>query len=479
MSASARTVAVVSDDSLYVPLRYLPLDWELKQYQDIAALTRALIAGERVDGVILADRYTGATIDDVLNHVGRLLLNGIPTALVMYAEETFTEITSVWPQFEVKMQQKYEDLLQARRGAGEELLDEELTCPSDVTAFVLVQHQGGARKLMMDFGPHLLNPFVPSDLQSIDDVRYSNAFPIPGDNGFAVTESVLGKRRGKVVTIVSDKGGCGKTTVSMMFAAAVADASAAAGKPLRVVVVDMDRQSQISAILPGAKHTIHELKSNSTDEQVAAALHTPIPEMPNLQFLVGAAEGEDHRSVRTIALYEHVVAVLAQELADLVVIDGSVGVTDDEVTMWAQRESDAVYYILTEASNELKMAASAYNGTIRPKELGGVGLDPAKFALVENLYLDGDPGVRREFERALEAHIPGVPIHACIPHGGVRVRRAAQEHPEGGLLRLAVSDTELNQAFRDWVHRLYPEMTYDGKSKEFAAPTKKKGILGR
>ncbi len=65
MSPQSRVVAVVSDDSLYAPLRYLPLGWELKQFPDVNSLMSHLRAGEYVDGVILADRYTGATLDDV------------------------------------------------------------------------------------------------------------------------------------------------------------------------------------------------------------------------------------------------------------------------------------------------------------------------------------------------------------------------------------------------------------------------------
>lgn len=478
MSPQSRVVAVVSDDSLYAPLRYLPLGWELKQFPDVNSLMSHLRAGEYVDGVILADRYTGATLDDVLRHIAKLLLNGIPTALVMYSEKTREQIQAVWPKFEESMRATWTSAIQARTEAGDDLSEDDLISPSDSTHCVLVSHTGGARTLMMSFGPYLKSPFQQEDLAAIDSERYSYPFPLPGDNGFASGEIELGERRGKIVTVISDKGGCGKTTLSLMFAAAAADASAKAGKPLRVVVVDLDRQSQIYALFPGAKKSILGLKPNSTPEQIASTLHVPVPEIPNLSLLVGARDGEDHRALRTIDLYSHLITVLTRDLADLVIIDGSVGVTADPVTMWAQQNSDAVYYVLTEATNELDLAVTAYGGIVRSADLNGVGLDPSRFALIENQFLPGDAQVRKEFEKALASYLPNVPVHGVIPHGGIRVRNAAREIPEGGLLRLAVADPEIGPALKAWVHRLYPDVMYEATSAAASAETsKKKGLF--
>jgi|FLOH01.1.fsa_nt_gi cellulose biosynthesis protein BcsQ len=477
-SSQNRRVAVVGDDSLFTPLSYLPLDWELTKHANVTDLMDSLRADGSVDGVILGDRFAGRSLDDVLKHVARLLLNGIPCALVAYSAGTREEIESAWPKMEKAMRHTYDQMIQAREDAGEEIPDDQQVSPSDSTFFAVVESGGGAQHLMKSFGPRILNPFALYELSMLDDPRYAQPFPSPGDAGFVHEELSLGERKARIVTVASDKGGCGKTSLALMFGATVAYESLKAGRPKRVVVVDLDRQSQISAMFPQAQKSIMDLKPNSTSEQIDDVIHRPLPDLPNLGLVVGAPSSSDHRAMRTLDLYSHVVSVIASDLADLVVIDGSVGITDDPVTMWAQQNSYAVYYVLDQLSNSLALAVDAFSDSTRPQELGGAGLAPERFVLVENMVLDVNPEARKEFLSSLARRLPDVAIHGRIPHGGIRVHAAQQEMPEGGLLRLAINDEVLSGSLQEWAQKLYPELFYTPEIKgEFSADKKKRGLL--
>jgi len=473
-------VAVVGDDSLFTPLSYLPLDWHLVKHNNVSDLMDSLRSRGPVDGVILGDRFAGKSLDDVLKHVARLLLNGIPCALVAYSSGTRSEVEAAWPKMEIAMRHTYDQMIQSRDDAGEEVTDEQRVSPSDSTFFAVVEANGGAQHLMKSFGPRMTSPFALYELSTLDDPRYAQPFPAPGDTGFVSEDLALGERKARIVTVVSDKGGCGKTSLSLMFAATVAYESLKAGKPKRVVVVDLDRQSQISSMFPQAKKSVMDLKPNSTSEQIEEAIHSPVAELPNLGLVVGAPSSSDHRAMRTAELYSHIITVIAADLADLVVIDGSVGITDDPVTVWAQQNSYAVYYVLDQLSNSLALAADAYSDSTRPSELGGVGLSPDRFVLVENMVLDVNPEARKEFLSSLARRLPDVAIHGRIPHGGIRVHAAQQEMPEGGLLRLAINDEPLSESLQEWAQKLYPELFYTAEVQgEFASDKKKKKGLSR
>jgi cellulose biosynthesis protein BcsQ len=470
-------VAVVGDDSLFTPLSYLPLDWQLERFDNVTALMAALRSDTEVDGVILGDRFAGASLDDVLKHVAALLLNGIPCALVAYSEGTVQEVQAAWGGMELAMRDTYRRAVQARIDAGELVTEEELISPSDTTQFVIAGAGGGAQHLIRVFGPRLITPFEPESLNVLDDPRYANPFPTPSDSGMLADNASFGEKKARIVTVVSDKGGCGKTSLSLMLAATLAHASNEAGNPLRTVVIDLDRQSQISAMFPAAEGSIMDLKPSSTPEQIASAIHYPLPQIPNLGIIVGAPTSGDHRAMRTVELYSHVINIVSQDLADLVIIDGSVGVTDDPLTMWAQRNSYVVYYVLDQLTNSLRLAADAYEDTIRAEDLGGVGLEPERFVLVENMLLDEsiNPKARQEFLAGLNRRLPGVPVHGHIPHGGIQVHAAQQETPEGGLLRLAVNSGTLAAPLREWAQKLYPDLLYSAKVAP--ASTKKRGLL--
>ena len=148
--------------------------------------------------------------------------------------------------------------------------------------------------------------------------------------------------RGRVITVMSPKGGAGKTTVSTNLTVALAGLA-----PGRVVIVDLDMQfgDVASALAIGAQSTMADAaraegKLNSTSLKVFLEPHPA-----GFFALVGPHFPAEADEV-TAATVGHVIDILATEF-DYVVVDTAAGL-DEHALASADRSDDLVLVCVTD-----------------------------------------------------------------------------------------------------------------------------------
>ncbi len=123
-------------------------------------------------------------------------------------------------------------------------------------------------------------------------------------------------QRGRVITVFSAKGGCGKTTLSTNFAAAIADSGKGS-----VVIVDLDLAFGDVAIALQLfpTHTIADAVHLGTELDSKALLGLLTSHRSGLQALVAPMDPSGAETIST-TLIVHIIDLLRQEF-DYVVID--------------------------------------------------------------------------------------------------------------------------------------------------------------
>jgi MinD-like ATPase involved in chromosome partitioning or flagellar assembly len=465
-----RTVAVVGDATITALLSFAlaPFGCTVLRTDTIGSLIDARREGSvprDLDGVIVTD-LTGASHKELLQGVGSLLLARVPVALIAYDQSTVTFMESAYPTLEAGILKTHGEWIARQEANGRTLTAVDRENPLHSTYLTLAPASGGAELLLNKFGPTLRTPIAAEALTGLGP-QYAMPFPHPTGSGFAATTGSTG-RSGRILTVISDKGGCGKSSVALMLASSLAYHTYLAGQPKSVVVVDLDRQSQLAAQFPSATGSITSLRSNSLPDEVMAACHD-VPEVGNLWLLLGSRRSGDHLALRTVELYSHIITTLAN-LFDVVIVDGSVGTTSDPVTSWAQQHSDGVYYVLDPSTESLTLAVDARENSLLPVDKGGLGLDTEKFRIIENRVIEAQPAAHKaEWNRAVAQRLSGTTIEARLPDSHPEVTLAKAY--EGGLVELVQTSDVLREPLRDLAMRIYPDIVKDddssGKRKKF------------
>ena len=209
-------------------------------------------------------------------------------------------------------------------------------------------------------------------------------------NGFAAPT-----RAGKIITVISPKGGSGKTAVSSNLAVALAQRH-----PGRVVAVDLDVQfgDLTSALSLTPEHTLAQLARTTEIDATTTKLFLTSCE-PGLYVLAGAhgpvdAESISHTHVSTV------LPLLAQNF-DYVIVDTPAGL--DERTLAA-----------VECASELLLVSSLDVTSIRSLRKALDTLDQIGVKAARRFVLNrADANVGLEASDAAEAI--GMPIACSIP----------------------------------------------------------------
>lgn len=218
-------------------------------------------------------------------------------------------------------------------------------------------------------------------------------------------------RPGQVtLAVTSSKGGSGKSTTAMLVAAQIAQSSRAAGRPLRVVLVDMDtRDGQVASLIGRYVPTALNIRvAPDWDEETILRhlVHDPKLDIDALLAPVRPRTADDVGP----DFYRHVIRVL-QRTHDVVVMDTSVNYLDPLISTVCLPEATAILFVTTLATTSVQGMARALREITEPTEKGGMGVPRRKIGIVVNQSVT-DVGMDRD--QVLQAALR-VPIVGAIP----------------------------------------------------------------
>lgn len=402
---------------------------------------------------------TDLTSDDsrtMLNCVATLVCSRVPVVVVAYHPETRDTVLDAWGKIEEHAKATNDRVIQGMLERGETIDPEMKKNPADTTPVIIVNRESGAGGVLQTIADVLEIPR--DELASLPDVAF---VPLPEPMTSVGSLVGGGSKKGRMYAFTSDKGGCGKTTTAILFGAAIAYHSITQKKPLSVVIVDADRQSQLRShfrsIPEGAG--IVKLKTGATKDEIHAAA-IPFEDsqgrpFPGLHALVGGSNRSEHLAFRDSGIYSDFVPTL-REMFDVVIVDCSVGINSDEVTKWLQQNSEITYYVLDQSRESFDMAVEARNAAVDDTENGGLGIARDQFRILVNRLRHGPSSdLGAEWAALLDTAFSseGTPVEAEIP----------ESHPEvsdskdlRGLVELVQTSENLAPALQELAHKAFP-----------------------
>lgn len=231
------------------------------------------------------------------------------------------------------------------------------------------------------------------------------------------------------IVVTSSKGGAGKTTVSVMLAAAIARASAAAGHRLSVLVVDMDTfHGQISSIVGVLMPTALNIRVQPRWDEACIRRNIVRAESLGVDVLLAPVRPRTAQIVGP-EFYRPVVASL-KRMYDIVILDTGNHYLDPIVTDVALVEADKVLFVTTLATTSVQGMARALADLTAPASEGGQGVPAERIGIVVN---QAASGVGIDSDGLVSAGL-GVPIVGVIPLATREVLTATNSGQMAGLL---------------------------------------------
>ncbi len=243
---------------------------------------------------------------------------------------------------------------------------------------------------------------------------------------------LLGKPRlpGQItVTVTSSKGGSGKSTVSLLLASTIARASAQAGKPLSVCVIDLDvRDGQVASLIGKFMPTALNIRVQPVWDEERIRRNMVAAEGLNVDTLLAPIRP---RTADTVGpeFYRTIVRSL-QRMYDVVIVDTSVQYLEPLIAEVALVESDAILFVTTLASTAIQGMARALREITAPLDESGLGIPRSKVGIVVNQSV-ANVGMERE---QVQAAGLGVPVVGVVPLATKDVLTATNLNKMGVLL---------------------------------------------
>ena len=219
------------------------------------------------------------------------------------------------------------------------------------------------------------------------------------------------KRPGQVtITVTSSKGGSGKSTASILLAGTIARASAEAGRPLSVCLLDLDtRDGQVASLIGTFMPTALNIRVQPVwDEE---RIRRNLVRAPGIDIDTLLAPIRP-RTADTVGpeFYRTIVRSL-QRMFDVIVMDTSVQYLEPLIADVALVESDEVLFVTTLASTAIQGMARALREITAPRDESGLGIPREKIGIIVNQAV---ANVGMEREQVLAAGL-GVPVVGVIP----------------------------------------------------------------
>ena len=212
------------------------------------------------------------------------------------------------------------------------------------------------------------------------------------------------------VAVTSSKGGSGKSTTALMLATTVAQSSIAAGRPLKVALVDLDaRDGQVSTLIGTYLPTAYNLwTAQAWDVEAVARAMVHVDDL-SIDCLLAPARPRTSQGVGT-EFYRHVIRVL-RSMYDVVILDTSANYLDPATWEVALVESTSILLVTTLANTSIQGMSRAVRDITDSVEVGGLGIGRENLSIVVNQSVAG-VGVDMEFIVQAALHVP---IVAAVP----------------------------------------------------------------
>lgn len=211
------------------------------------------------------------------------------------------------------------------------------------------------------------------------------------------------------ISSMSSKGGSGKSTTALLLAATIAKASAAAGQPKKVCLVDLDtRDGQVASLVGQYMPTsinIRVMPNWDADTVTANLVHDKRLGIDALLAPVRPRNADDVGP----DFYRHIIGVL-QTTHDVVVLDCSVNYLDPLLGV-AFAMSDEILFVTTLATTSVQGMARSLTELFADPADGGLGIPREKVGIVANQVLNN---VGMGKDKLLKAAI-GAPLVGQIP----------------------------------------------------------------
>ena len=219
------------------------------------------------------------------------------------------------------------------------------------------------------------------------------------------------KRPGQVtITVTSSKGGSGKSTASILLAGSIARASADAGTPLSVCLIDLDtRDGQVASLIGKFMPTALNIRVQPVWDEERIRRNLVHADGLGIDTLLAPIRP---RTADTVGpdFYRTIVRSL-QRMYDVVVMDTSVQYLEPLIAEVALRESDEILFVTTLASTAVQGMARALREITAPLDESGLGIPREKIGIIVNQSV---ANVGMERDQVLAAGL-GVPVVGVVP----------------------------------------------------------------
>lgn len=235
---------------------------------------------------------------------------------------------------------------------------------------------------------------------------------------------------GQTITVISSKGGSGKTTVSQLLAMGIATYSRLAGEPKSVVVVDLDvRDGQVAIVFRRwAPSALNLRKMPHWDEQTIRK-NLVYHDKYGIHALLAPVRPRDAAKL-TPEFYRTIIRSL-QRMFDVVVLDCSVAYMDPLASSVALVEATEILMVSTMVETSVAGMGRSLREFVTPQAEGGMGIPKDKIAVVLNQTANN---IGMKNDKILENAL-GVSVIAKIPLASLDVMAATNKGELDVLLR--------------------------------------------
>ena len=212
------------------------------------------------------------------------------------------------------------------------------------------------------------------------------------------------------ITVTSSKGGSGKSTASILLAGSIARASADAGKPLSVCLIDLDtRDGQVASLIGKFMPTALNIRVQPVWDEERIRRNLVHADGLGIDTLLAPIRP---RTADTVGpdFYRTIVRSL-QRMYDVVIMDTSVQYLEPLIAEVALGEADEILFVTTLASTAVQGMARALREITAPLDESGLGIPREKIGIIVNQSV---ANVGMERDKVLAAGL-GVPVVGVIP----------------------------------------------------------------